>query len=170
LAALAPWRVDNVELHLLAFGQRLEAAVLNVAEMHEHVSACFAVMNPKPLASLNHLTVLFHGELLLLDELKRRIRTKKIPQSGSVFAVSLQEHPELLEFIMPLRIRSQGLLILFCRPNFCTPEPASHRVTVFSETCRFHADDGFGEGDVLADLLRPLSGSWSSRRSRALPS
>jgi len=40
---------------------------------------------------------------LLLDELKRRIRTKKIPQSGSVFAVSLQEHPELLEFIMPLR-------------------------------------------------------------------
>jgi hypothetical protein len=34
-------RVDNVELNLLAFGQRLKAAVLNVAEMNEHVAAFF---------------------------------------------------------------------------------------------------------------------------------
>jgi hypothetical protein len=39
---------------------------------------------------------------LLLDELKPRTRTKKIPQSRLVFAVSLQEHPELLDPIMPL--------------------------------------------------------------------
>jgi hypothetical protein len=32
-------RVDNVELNLLAFGQRLEAAVLNVAEVNEHIAA-----------------------------------------------------------------------------------------------------------------------------------
>jgi len=34
--------------------------------------------------------------------LKRRKRTKKIPQSQSVFAVSLQEHPELLKVIIAL--------------------------------------------------------------------
>jgi len=39
---------------------------------------------------------------LLLDELKRRKRTKKMPQSLSVFAVSLQEHPELLIRIIHL--------------------------------------------------------------------
>jgi len=39
---------------------------------------------------------------LLTGELKRRKRTKKMPQSLSVFAVSLQEHPELLKRIIPL--------------------------------------------------------------------
>jgi hypothetical protein len=34
-------RVDNVELNLLAFSQRLKAAVLNVAEMNEHIAAFF---------------------------------------------------------------------------------------------------------------------------------
>src|SRR5512134_3770102 len=61
------------------------------------------VMNPKPLASLNHFTVpVSIDELPPSGELKRRIRTKKIPQSLSVFAVSLQEHPELLECSIPL--------------------------------------------------------------------
>jgi hypothetical protein len=35
-------RVDNVELHLLTFSQRFEAAVLDVSEMHEDIAAFFA--------------------------------------------------------------------------------------------------------------------------------
>jgi len=39
---------------------------------------------------------------LLLNELKPTERTKKIPQSRTVFAVTLQVHPELLDMIIPL--------------------------------------------------------------------
>src|SRR6185369_10407934 len=64
-------------------------------------------MNPKPLESLNHFTVpVSMMSYLLLMKLKRRKRTKKMPQSQSVFAVSLQEHPELLRRIMPLLRRN----------------------------------------------------------------
>src|SRR6266511_5136194 len=48
-------RVDNVELHLLAFGQRLEAAVLNVAEMNEHVAACFTGYEAKAFGVIEPL-------------------------------------------------------------------------------------------------------------------
>jgi hypothetical protein len=57
-------RVDNVELHLLAFGERLEAAILNVAEMHEHISACFAGNESKTFGIIEPLNrTCFHGEL-----------------------------------------------------------------------------------------------------------
>jgi hypothetical protein len=39
---------------------------------------------------------------LLLCEIEATEKDKKMPQSLSVFAVSLQEHPELLEHIMHL--------------------------------------------------------------------
>jgi hypothetical protein len=42
---------------------------------------------------------------LLLLKLKRRKRTKK-SRKAYVFAVSLQEHPELLDYMMPLLRRN----------------------------------------------------------------
>ena len=55
-------RVHDFELHLLAFGKRLEAAVLDVAEMHEHVSARFAGDEAETLGVIEPLDrTLFHG-------------------------------------------------------------------------------------------------------------
>ncbi|OGW48156.1 MAG: hypothetical protein A2078_01170 [Nitrospirae bacterium GWC2_57_9] len=52
---------------------------------------------------------------LLLVKLKRRKRTKKMPQSLSVFAVSLQEHPELLKSIMLLLVGKVKLYYFYPR-------------------------------------------------------
>jgi hypothetical protein len=57
-------RVDNVELHLLAFGQRLEAAVLYVAEMNEHIAAFFTGNESKAFGIIEPLNGTgFHDEL-----------------------------------------------------------------------------------------------------------
>src|SRR5208283_1099098 len=48
-------RVDNVELHLLAFGQRLKTAVLNVAEMNKYISALFTGYESKPFGIIEPL-------------------------------------------------------------------------------------------------------------------
>jgi hypothetical protein len=45
-----------VEGHLLVFLERLEAIALDRGEMREQIPSS-GVMKPKPLASLNHLTV-----------------------------------------------------------------------------------------------------------------
>ena len=49
--------LDGDEGNLLAFLQGLEAGALDGTEVHKQVRAAFRVMKPKPLASLNHLTV-----------------------------------------------------------------------------------------------------------------
>ena len=49
--------LHDLERHALAFLQGLEARALDRAEVHEQVRTRFRVMKPKPLASLNHLTV-----------------------------------------------------------------------------------------------------------------
>src|ERR1700687_5503221 len=60
-------RVDNVELHLLAFSQRLKAAVLNVAEMNEHIAALFAGNESKTFGIIEPLyRACFHVSYLLL--------------------------------------------------------------------------------------------------------
>jgi hypothetical protein len=60
-------RVDYVELHLLAFGQRLKAAVLNVAEMNEHIAALFAGNESKTFGIIEPLyRACFHVSYLLL--------------------------------------------------------------------------------------------------------
>jgi hypothetical protein len=57
-------RFDDVELHLLTFCKRLEAAVLNVAEMNEHVSATFTGNEAKTLGIIEPLHGSgYHGEL-----------------------------------------------------------------------------------------------------------
>ena len=57
-------RVDNVELDLLAFSQRLKAAVLNVAEMNEHIAACFTVNESKAFGIIEPLYgTCLHDEL-----------------------------------------------------------------------------------------------------------
>jgi len=48
-------RVDNVELHLLAFGQRLKTAVLNVAEMNKYIAALFTGYESKPFGIIEPL-------------------------------------------------------------------------------------------------------------------
>src|SRR5512143_1183533 len=64
-------RVDNVELDLLAFSQRLKAAVLNVAEMNEHVAACFTVNETKSFGIIEPFySTCLHDEHLLLLKLK----------------------------------------------------------------------------------------------------
>jgi hypothetical protein len=96
-------RVDNVELNLLAFSQRLKAAVLNVAEMNEHIAAFFTGNESKAFGIIEPLyATCLHDELPPSCEIEATEKDKKIPQSQSVFAVSLQEHPELLNNIMPL--------------------------------------------------------------------
>jgi hypothetical protein len=57
-------RVDNVELNLLTFCQGLESAVLNVAEMYEHISALFTGNEAETLGVIEPLHgTFFHGEL-----------------------------------------------------------------------------------------------------------
>jgi hypothetical protein len=49
----------HLELPTLALGQGLEALALDGRMVDEHIFAAVGgLMNPKPLASLNHLTVL----------------------------------------------------------------------------------------------------------------
>jgi len=72
-------RVDNVELHLLAFSQRLKAAVLNVAEMNEHIAALFARNESKTFGIIEPLyCTCFHGELPPSWGLKLTEKAKKI--------------------------------------------------------------------------------------------
>src|SRR5512137_2745439 len=57
-------RFDDLELHLLAFCERLEAAVLDVAEVNEHISATFTGYEAKTLGIIEPLHGSGdHGEL-----------------------------------------------------------------------------------------------------------
>jgi hypothetical protein len=109
-------RVDNVELHLLAFGQRLEAAVLNVAEMNEHVAAFFTGNESKAFGIIEPLNdTCLHDELPPSGEIEATEKDKKNTANSLVFAVSLQEHPELLEHTIPLSDRK---VKLYCRQTY----------------------------------------------------
>jgi hypothetical protein len=71
-------RVDNVELHFLAFGQRLKAAVLNVAEMNEYITALFAGNESKTFGIIEPLhSTFFHDELPPSCVLKLTEKAKK---------------------------------------------------------------------------------------------
>jgi hypothetical protein len=64
---------------LLAFSQRLKAAVLNVAEMNEHIAALFARNESKAFGIIEPLyRTCFHGELPPSWELKLTEKAKKI--------------------------------------------------------------------------------------------
>jgi hypothetical protein len=82
-------RFDDVELHLLALGERLEAAVLNVAEMNEHVSATFTGNEAKTFGIIEPLHGSgYHGELPPSVEIEDdgSLNNKK-PQGRKVIAV-----------------------------------------------------------------------------------
>jgi hypothetical protein len=71
-------RVDNVELDLLAFGQRLEAAVLYVAEMNEHIAAFFTGNESKAFGIIEPLNGTgFHDELPPSCEIEATEKDKK---------------------------------------------------------------------------------------------
>jgi hypothetical protein len=100
-------RVDNVELHLLAFSQRLKAAVLNIAKMNEHIAAIFTGNESKAFGIIEPFYgTCLHDELPPSCEIEATEKDEKKPQSLSVFAVSLQEHPELLAHIFHLLPRN----------------------------------------------------------------
>jgi hypothetical protein len=71
-------RVDNVELHLLAFGQRLKAAVLYVAEMNEHIAAFFTGNESKTFGIIEPLYgTCLHDELPPSGEIEATEKDKK---------------------------------------------------------------------------------------------
>jgi hypothetical protein len=71
-------RVDNVELDLLAFSQRLKAAVLNVAEMNEHVAAFFTGNEAKAFGIIEPLyATCLHDELPPSCEIEATEKDKK---------------------------------------------------------------------------------------------
>jgi len=71
-------RFDDVELHLLAFSKRLEAAVLNVAEVNEHVCAIFTGNEAKTLGIIEPLHGSgYHGVLPPSVKLKMTERSKQ---------------------------------------------------------------------------------------------
>ncbi len=73
---------------LLAFLQRLEAIAFNRREMREQVvAACVRVMKPKPLASLNHLTV---PVSIFLSNLE--FQMSAIARRGMIFATAPSEN------------------------------------------------------------------------------
>jgi hypothetical protein len=81
-------RVDDVELHLLAFSQRLEAAVLNVSKVNEHISAFFTGYESKTFGIIEPLYgTVFHGELPPSCELKLTEMCDKKTAKRKVFAV-----------------------------------------------------------------------------------
>ena len=91
-------RFDDVELHLLAFSKRLEAAVLNVAEVNEHVCAIFTGNEAKTLGIIEPLHGSgYHGVLPPSVKLKMTERPNKKPQGRKVFAVSQQTTSETSE-------------------------------------------------------------------------
>jgi hypothetical protein len=71
-------RVDNVELDLLAFSQRLKAAVLYVAEMDEHIAAIFAGNEAKSFGVIEPLyRTCFHDKLPPSEEIEATDKDKK---------------------------------------------------------------------------------------------
>jgi hypothetical protein len=97
-------RFDDVELHLLAFGERLEAAVLNVAEMNEHVSATFTGNEAKTLGIIEPLHGSgYHGELPPSVKLKMTERcTTKNRKDEKSLRFSQQITSETSSWILPL--------------------------------------------------------------------
>jgi hypothetical protein len=71
-------RVDDVELNLLAFSQRLKAAVLNVAEMNEHIAAFFTGNEAKAFGIIEPLYgTCLHDELPPSCEIEATEKDKK---------------------------------------------------------------------------------------------
>jgi hypothetical protein len=100
-------RFDDVELHLLAFSKRLEAAVLNVAEVNEHVCAIFTGNEAKTLGIIEPLHgSCNHGVLppSLILKMTERFKTKNRKDEKSLRFPNKQL-PKLLKRIMPLRRR-----------------------------------------------------------------